>query len=80
MRVAAQLLDQPRVCSVVDVVRNLGGVQAQVPATWSAKQFSIKMRIELGAFRPLSSAKKSGVADEAREIAAFLGVPVEFGS
>jgi len=30
MRVTAQLLHQPRVRSVVDVVRNLGGVQAQV--------------------------------------------------
>jgi len=52
----------------------------QVVATWSAKQFSKKMRIELGAFRPLSSEQKNGVADEAKEIAGYLGVPVELGA
>jgi hypothetical protein len=55
-------------------------VDGQVVATWSTKQSSRMLRIDLAAFGALTSEQKRGVAAEAKEIAAFLGVPVELGS
>jgi hypothetical protein len=55
-------------------------VDGQVVATWSTKQSSRMLRIDLAVFSTLTPEQKHGVEAEAEEIAAFLGVPVEVGS
>jgi hypothetical protein len=55
-------------------------VDGQLAGTWSTKRTPKKVRIELETFSRLTPTVMRGVAAEAKDIAAFLGVPVALGS
>ena len=55
-------------------------VDGQLVATWSTRRSSKQTTIELSPFVPLTAAMRSGAAEEAKDIAAFLGVLVELGA
>ena len=52
----------------------------QLVATWSTTRSSSALRLEVAPFMPLTATVKSAIAAEAKDIADFLGEPVEVGS
>lgn len=49
----------------------------QLVGTWRTTRTAKKLKLEVGAFTPLASTVARGVAAEAKEIAEFLGLPLE---